>query len=64
MVILINLINFRCVTTETLVFLSNGYTQHGARTQDSKVKSSMLFQLSQPDVPKNPNFKMQTFWKK
>ena len=33
-----------------ILFLSNLYTQRGAWTHDPKIKSCMLYQLSQPDT--------------
>ena len=33
-------------------FLSNLYTQHGARTHNPKIKSPLLYWLSQPGTPK------------
>lgn len=48
-----------CLISETdfsfmsfkILFLSNVYTQHGARTQNPKIKSRMHHQLSQTDAP-------------
>jgi len=37
--------------------LSNLYTQHGAQTHNPKVKSHMLFWLSQPGTPGSAFFK-------
>ena len=34
-----------------MVFLSKLYAQHGARTHDPKIKSHMLYSLSQPGAP-------------
>ena len=34
-----------------ILFLSNLYTQHMAPTYRSKIKSHLLYQLSQPDAP-------------
>ena len=36
------------------VFWSNFYTQHGALTQNPKIKSHTLYRLSQPDAPPEP----------
>ena len=33
------------------IYLSNLYTQHGARTHDPEIKSHIFFQLSQPGAP-------------
>ena len=33
------------------VFLSNLYTQHKARNHNPKIKSHMLYQVSQPGAP-------------
>ena len=34
-----------------ILFLSNLYTQHGARTHNLEIKSHMLYWLSQPGAP-------------
>lgn len=35
----------------TVYFLSNHYTQRGAQTQNSEIKSRMFHQPSQPGAP-------------
>ena len=42
------------------IFVSNVYTRCGARTHDPKIKSRVLYQLSQPGKPKMTTFIKET----
>lgn len=48
-----NLFNNLAEIFKNLSFKGNIYTQHGAWTHNSKIKSSMFHQLWQPGAPKN-----------
>lgn len=43
-----------------IIFFSNLYTQRGAWTYDTEIKSRMLFWLSQPGAPTMNNFTLNS----